>query len=198
MRRRASQEERMEALIKATIAEVGQAGSLDIRVSDIAKRAGVSSALAHHYFGNKEQLFIAAMRQIIADFSRDLTSRLRGQTDPRLRITAIIDTIFAKGQVVRELVASWLAFYARAQTCPESRRLLKIYVGRLHSNLLFNLKQLVDQDAAEEIATSFAAMTNGFYLRHALGLYARDRDQEKTKKLIQGFFEQAMTTQGEK
>ena len=47
---------RREALVKATIAEIGQAGSLDVTVAQIARRAGMSSALAHHYFGGKEDM----------------------------------------------------------------------------------------------------------------------------------------------
>ena len=47
---------RKAALVNATIAEVGRAGSLDVTVSQIAKRAGMSSALAHHYFGAKDEL----------------------------------------------------------------------------------------------------------------------------------------------
>ena len=36
---------RKAALVKATIVEIGRAGSLDVTVSQIAKRAGMSSAL---------------------------------------------------------------------------------------------------------------------------------------------------------
>ena len=42
---------RRDALVKATIAEIGAAQSLDVTVGQIARRAGMSSALAHHYFG---------------------------------------------------------------------------------------------------------------------------------------------------
>ena len=51
---------RRAALVKATIAEIGEVGTLDVTVSQIAKRAGMSSGLAHHYFGRKEQIFLAA------------------------------------------------------------------------------------------------------------------------------------------
>ncbi|MBS0565011.1 MAG: transcriptional regulator BetI, partial [Proteobacteria bacterium] len=37
---------RKAALVKATIVEIGRTGSLDVTVSQIAKRAGMSSALA--------------------------------------------------------------------------------------------------------------------------------------------------------
>ena len=53
---------RKSALLQATIAEIGARGSLDVTVGQIARRAGMSSALAHHYFGGKVQIFIAAMR----------------------------------------------------------------------------------------------------------------------------------------
>ena len=49
---------RRAALVKATIAEIGEAGTLDVTVSQIAKRAGMSSGLAHHYFGGKDQIFL--------------------------------------------------------------------------------------------------------------------------------------------
>ena len=56
---------RRDALVKATIAEIGAAQSLDVTVGQIARRAGMSSALAHHYFGGKDQIFLAAMRYIL-------------------------------------------------------------------------------------------------------------------------------------
>ena len=46
---------RRGALVQATIHEIGRAGSLDVTVTQIAKRAGMSSALAHHYFGAKSR-----------------------------------------------------------------------------------------------------------------------------------------------
>ena len=38
---------RRAALVKATIDEIGAVGNLDVTVSNIAKRAGMSSALAN-------------------------------------------------------------------------------------------------------------------------------------------------------
>ena len=58
---------RRRALIDATISAIGERGSLDVTMSDIAGRAGVSSALAHHYFGAKDDLLEATMRQLLAD-----------------------------------------------------------------------------------------------------------------------------------
>ena len=69
---------RKAALVKATITEIGRAGSLDVTVSQIAKRAGMSSALAHHYFGSKERIFLAAMRHILSRYSNATREALKG------------------------------------------------------------------------------------------------------------------------
>ena len=61
----ASELQRRAELVEATVHEIGEAGSLNVTVSRIAKRAGVSSALAFHYFGDKDRLFLAAMRHIL-------------------------------------------------------------------------------------------------------------------------------------
>ena len=76
---------RRDALVRATIAEIGAAGSLDVTVSRIAKRAGMSSALAHHYFGGKDQIFEAAMRQILRDYSAEGTAGGGWSCGPRPR-----------------------------------------------------------------------------------------------------------------
>ena len=63
---------RRRALIDAAIAAIGERGSLDVTVSQIARRAGVSSALAHHYFGNKEEIYIAVLSRTLANWLQPL------------------------------------------------------------------------------------------------------------------------------
>ena len=61
-------ETRRRALIGAALREISDRGSLDVTVAQIASRAGVSSALAHHYFGAKDDLILATMRHLLAEF----------------------------------------------------------------------------------------------------------------------------------
>ena len=51
---------RRKALVDAALRVIGDHGSLTVTMSEIARQAGVSPALAHHYFGSKEQLLISA------------------------------------------------------------------------------------------------------------------------------------------
>lgn len=158
---------RRAALVKATIVEIGRSGSLDVTVSQIAKRAGMSSALAHHYFGSKEQIFLAAMRHILSLYGAEVRGALVMADGPRDRLEAILRASFSALNFRREVVGAWLNFYVLAQTQPEARRLLNIYQRRLHANLVHDLKPLVGTRAGQ-VADGLGAMIDGVYLREAL------------------------------
>ena len=158
---------RKAALVKATIVEIGRVGSLDVTVSQIAKRAGMSSALAHHYFGSKEEMFLAAMRHILTLYGAEVRGALAAAEGEEGRIRAILRASFSPGNFRRDAVGAWLNFWVLAQTVPEAKRLLAIYQGRLRSNLVSALRPLAGNRAVE-IADSLGAMIDGLYLREVL------------------------------
>ena len=159
---------RREALVQATIAEIGDAGSLDVTVSRIARRAGVSAALAHHYFGGKEQIFVAAMRHILAQYGAGVRAALAGARTPRARLDAVIAAGFAPENFDEATIGAWLNFYVQARVVPEAERLLRVYQRRLRSNLVHDLRPLVG-DGAPDVAETLAALIDGIYIRAALG-----------------------------
>lgn len=158
---------RRAEIVKATILEIGARGSLEVTVAQIARRAGVSSALAHHYFGSKEQIFIATMRHVMALFGAEVRGALSTATGPRSRLEGIIRASFAPGSFRREVVSAWLNFYVLAQTEPEAHRLLRIYHRRLSANLIFGLRPLTGA-RAPRVAETIGALIYGLYLRAAL------------------------------
>ncbi len=158
---------RKAALVKATIVEIGRAGSLDVTVSQIAKRAGMSSALAHHYFGSKEEIFLAAMRHILSLYGAEVRGALHLATGPEARLKAILWASFSPANFRREAVGAWLNFWVLAQTVPEAKRLLAVYQRRLRSNLLAALRPLAG-DKAEAMAEGLGALIDGLYLREVL------------------------------
>jgi TetR/AcrR family transcriptional repressor of bet genes len=158
---------RREALVKATIAEIGAQGSLDVTVARIARRAGVSSALAHHYFGGKDDMLIAAMRHILGAYGAAVRSGLAAAQSPRDRIDAILAASFAPQNYRADTVAAWLNFYVRAQSMPQARRLLGIYRGRLAANLIHALRPVAG-GGAPDVAETLAALIDGIYIRTAL------------------------------
>lgn len=159
---------RRAALVEATIAEIGSTGSLDVTVAQIARRAGMSSALAHHYFGGKEQIFLAAMRHTLTVYAAGVRGALAMAEGPQARLEAIVRASFAGSNFRRDVVAAWLNFYVLAQVSDDARRLLAVYQGRLRSNLTHNLRPLVGP-RAHEVADRIAALIDGVYLRQSLG-----------------------------
>lgn len=177
---------RREALVKATIAEIGQHGTLDVTVSQIAQRAGMSSALAHHYFGGKEQIFVAAIRYTLGVYAAEVRGALAMALSERERVEAIVRASFSSRNFRTETVAAWMNFYVLAQSSGETKRLLEIYQRRLRSNLRHALRPLVGGRAAE-VAGRVAALIDGVYLRQSLG--EGEADGAKAAAQVLGYVE---------
>jgi len=158
---------RKAALVKAAIAQVGAAGTLEVTMAQVARAAGVSAPLAHHYFGGKDALFEAAMRAILSDYGASVRARLATARTPRARLDAIVAASFADENFAPEVVAAWLVFYVQAQRRPAFRRLLRVYHARLRANLRAGLRPLAGA-RAEAVADSLGALIDGLYLRAAL------------------------------
>ncbi len=159
---------RRQALIDAAITAIGERGSLDVTMSEIAGLAGVSSALAHHYFGAKSDLLEATMRHLLSELGADCRTALAAAEGPRARLSAVVGVNFSAKQFRPEIVAAWLAFYVEAQRTPAMRRLLRVCARRLHSNLMSGLSPLLPRERAERAAEGVAALIDGLYIRRAL------------------------------
>ena len=168
---------RRAALVAATVDEIAEAGTLDVTVGQIARRAGMSSALAHHYFGGKADIFLAAMRQILRDFGAEVRRGLSQATTPRARAIAVIEASFSDICFSPETVSAWMTLYAQAQTNAEMLRLLRLYQRRLKSNLSHALRGITRHPEAD--AETLAALIDGLYLRSAL---ARVQSAESARR----------------
>lgn len=176
---------RRRALITAAIEAIHDRGMAGLTMGDIAKRAGVSSALAHHYFGSKDHLLIATMRHLLDELGEEFRRRLAEANTPEARIDAIIEGNFAPAQFQPTVISAWLAFYMQAQHDPEAMRLLKVYLRRLESNLVAGLGEMMPAAAARDAARGAAAMIDGLWLRAALK--ATDVPAEEAIRLVRDY-----------
>ena len=163
----ASEAQRRTQLVEATVHEIGEARSLNVTVGRIAKRAGVSSGLAFHYFGDKDHLFLAAMRYILTIYGAEVRGALVAAKTPRDRVEALIRTSFSSTNFRPDVISAWLNFYVLAQSSDDARRLLSVYHRRLQSNLTHDLRPLVGP-RAPGIAERLGGLIDGLYLRSAI------------------------------
>ncbi|WP_240476726.1 choline-binding transcriptional repressor BetI [Geminicoccus roseus] len=156
-------------LIDAAIETLRRHGWQDTTVVRIAREAGLSPGIIHHYFAGKDDLLAAAMRRILVEFRTEVTRRLGRADSPRDRLQAIIDGCFDPSQFRPEICAAWLAFWAQAPFAPALDRLRRIYLARMRSGLLADLRRLLPPERTEAAALSLGGLIDGLFLRAASG-----------------------------
>lgn len=181
--------QRRDALVRATIAEIAVTGARDVTVARIARRAGMSPALAHHYFGSKDQMLLAAMRRILSDFGAEARRTLAPAETPRARLDAIVRASFSPGNFAPDVVAAWLNFYVQAHRDGDTRRLLHIYHARLRSNLVHALRPLTAD--ADTLAEGIGALIDGLYMRQALR--RTELATDRSVALVTDYIERGLT-----
>lgn len=177
---------RRNQLIEAAISSLHDYGYADTTVARIAKKAGVSSGIVHHYFDGKDDLLFATMRHMLRVLRAETLNNLKQATTPRARLSAIVEANFAPSQYSPDVMSAWLALYGSARQSPSLTRILMLYDARLNSNLLDALKQLTDREKASELAIGVSALIDGVWLRAALlgDSYNRDTAIHLVKSYI--------------
>lgn len=174
---------RRQQLIKATMAAIDEVGLADATVARIARHAGVSAGIISHYFGGKDGLLEATMRQILSDLGEAVAARRRALTEdsPRAHLGAIIDGNFDRTQVSGPVAKTWLAFWASSMHQPVLARLQRVNDHRLHSNLCTQFRRVMPREDARNAAGTLAAVIDGLWLRGALT--PEGLDAERARRL---------------
>ncbi|MFZ1815122.1 MAG: transcriptional regulator BetI [Rhizobiaceae bacterium] len=188
MPRVGAEPERRRSLIDAAVAIIGENGSLDVSVKEIAGRAGMSAALAFHYFGDKDEIITQTMRHLLREYARTVSEQLQGKVSAFSRLEAITNASFSERQFDRTTIAAWLVFYLRAYSSPSAARLLHVYTHRLRSNLVHAFSKEMDHEQAVLAAEMTASLIDGQYVRHALR--AAGPNSGEAIQLCQDFLQQ--------
>lgn len=187
---------RREQLINATMAAIDEVGLAEATVMRIARHAGVSAGIISHYFGGKDGLLEATMRQILTDLNHAISVRRYALEDktPRAYIGAIIEGNFDRTQVTGPAAKTWLAFWASSMHKPMLQRLQNVNDRRLYTNLCHQFRQVMPQSDARNAARGLAAMIDGLWLRGALSPEGLDADE--ARHLAHTYLEQLLTHHG--
>ncbi|WP_404298120.1 transcriptional regulator BetI [Halomonas sp.] len=185
---------RRQQLIMATMAAIDEVGLADATVMRIAGHAGVSAGIISHYFGGKDGLLEATMRQILSDLGEAVAIRRRAltTTSPRDHIGAIIDGNFDRSQVTGPVAKTWLAFWASSMHKPELARLQQVNDRRLYANLCYQFRRLMLRDEASACARALAALIDGLWLRGALTI--EGLDSEEARRLARDYLDRLLST----
>ncbi|WP_206022186.1 transcriptional regulator BetI [Billgrantia bachuensis] len=183
---------RRSQLIKATMAAIDEVGLADATVLRIARHAGVSAGIISHYFGGKDGLLEATMRQVLSDLGQAVAARRSklANGSPRDHLGAIIDGNFDRSQVSGPAAKTWLAFWASSMHRTQLQRLQQVNDQRLYSNLCCQFRRLMPRDAARDAARGLAAMIDGLWLRGTLS--PEGLDTERARRIAHGYLDQLL------
>src|SRR3984885_9364038 len=182
---------RRRQLVEVTIDSLAELGFVGTTLAQIAIRAGVSTGLVAHYFGDKDGLLDAAFRSLATRVGNQVRARLRQVGTPRGRIQAVIDANLAPEEFEQRTGTAWLAFWGQVLHVPSLKRVQSVYQRRTLSNLRSSLKNLVPPEDARRLAAMIAAMIDGVWLRAALSGWS-EADSEGARALLTVFVDERL------
>jgi AcrR family transcriptional regulator len=122
--KRVDHEERRRQIADALVRTAAKRGLHATGMREVAAEAGVSLRLVQYYFGTKEELLLAAMQQLAAQFAERGMTRIRqlrkadGPASPRDVIAAILTEGLPADDERRTFTVVYTAYLALSLTDP--------------------------------------------------------------------------------
>jgi AcrR family transcriptional regulator len=102
--------ERRLALLKAAFREVSEKGFSEVRLEDIAQRAGVSKGVTLYYFDSKEDLFRELFAWLIDSIHQRMREAVGAVEEPVEKVRALVALIFPSPSKNRAFFRAYVDF----------------------------------------------------------------------------------------
>src|SRR5713101_712123 len=102
--------ERRLTLLKAAFREVAEKGFSEVRLEDIALRAGVSKGVTLYYFSSKEDLFRELFSWLIDSIQQRMREAVDAVADPVEKVRALVALIFPSPSKNRAFFRAYIDF----------------------------------------------------------------------------------------
>jgi len=192
-------EARRIQMLRAAAELICERGFSDTRIADVAKRAGVSSALVIYYFGTRDRLLVDALRYSEESFYTAAQDMLAEVGSLRDRLSLLIRwTCVPEGDGDDEIPGAWGLWFdlwaqafrhdeVKAGRIEADARWRRMIVDALESADSAELKPTVD---AKMFALEFAALLDGLSIQVALE--DPEVDSELAYQIAMGFAEREL------
>ena len=94
-------------------------GLSSTRVADIARSAGVSTAIIHYYFKTKDEVFLAALNWAADRFDARVREVVETEHDHLARVRRLLDIAVPEDDVLHDEYRLWLDVYGTGRLEPE-------------------------------------------------------------------------------
>jgi AcrR family transcriptional regulator len=169
---------RRPQILATAVDLVREKGLWKVRISDVARRAGVSPASVVYYFGTKDELFVQAISGADDAFYAELEPELLQRSDPIERLALL---------VVRSSASDWLLWvdlwlYACHHTDDNIKQSQRRFNRRWRDAIASAIRYGTELGAwrsqdPDEVALRLAAITDGMAVQMLLGEPDHTREQ---------------------
>jgi AcrR family transcriptional regulator len=166
--------ERKDQLLRATCAVIAESGIRDLRMTDVAKQAGVSSGTVHYYFDSKQALIHAAFEY---NFRHSLQRRVDLLATGGDALTLLGRVVASYAPDDQDSVAAWRVWaelWVHGLREPELRALNETIYGEWRDIVVGLVRDAQNQGLlvagdAVQIANTIVAMIDGLAIQVLLG-----------------------------
>ena len=166
--------ERRDQIQRATCAVIAESGIRDLRMTDVAKQAGVSSGTVHYYFESKQALIHAAFEY---NFRHSMQRRKDILVTGGDALTLLERVVASYAPADPDSVAAWRVWaelWVHGLREPELRELNETIYGEWRAIVFGLVRAAQDQDLLTGgdpsiIANTIVAMIDGLAIQVLLG-----------------------------
>ena len=180
--------EREEAILGAACRVIAQSGAAGLRMSEVAREAGVSSALLHYYFATRHELLARAFAFADTRVDAHVLALVGEQGSGRDRLETLLTAYLSPEPVVTEDWVVWSELWRSARFDATLRELLheadREWVGQVAALLRDGIAD-GSIDASIEVddtAIRLISLVDGLGTRVLAGVLER----EDARRLIEG------------
>lgn len=164
---------RQDLVVDAAIAVIAERGLADVRISDVAERAGMTPGHVTYYFPSKNALLMSAIRRSEEAFADRLEQRLARVADPWRRLQRYLELAVPAGPRDPAWLL-WFEVWAAAALDPEVAAVHDELDARSRAVLADVVRYGVDRGVFRPVdpdgaAALVAAAVDGLSVRLALG-----------------------------
>jgi AcrR family transcriptional regulator len=181
-----------ERILRAAVRAIARDGIDGLRIARIATEAGVSSALVHYHFADREQLLAET---IDYSYARAAEVRIEDAIEPDVagshaaRLAAMIEVCLPTTDALAEDWVLWMELWLRAVRHPELRAVAEELYARLHEWFAEEIRSGVSDGEfghcdVKEIADRTLALLDGYGVRNMIG--DRTIPLERARRAVSG------------
>jgi AcrR family transcriptional regulator len=168
-------DQRRAGILGAAWRLIAQRGYHAVRIADIARLCGTSSAAVHYYFPGKQDVLNEALRYCVEQAFARQSAVLRQIDDPRERLLRLIDMQLPRPGRVRDEWSIWLQFWSESALRPELRAVHNRFYARWREAVVRIIARgqrrgVFRTDVEpQEAALRFTALTDGVAIQYLTG-----------------------------